>query len=362
MTERGDGLANRRRFRLIGRQVENPLVTSFALAPVEGPLWPFKGGQFVPVEIPSGGPRPHLRTYSISSAPSETGHYRLSVKRETAKPGPDAVPAFSGSNWLHDAFHPGDEIMLHAPRGDFVLDGSDRSVVFIAGGIGLTPLLSMFAELAAAGSRRPIHFIHAVHSADFEAFGDELDAIARRHGRAKVMRFHEEAMPGLLPQGRHAGRISMEALRDVLPFDDHEFYLCGPSGFMQALYGGLTGLNVQPDRIRYEFFGPATVLHPARLASPAGTPPAPAQLSRIVRFVRSAIETDWSDPDTSILDLAEANGIDGLFSCREGVCGTCQCRLISGEVDYRTEPVAWIEPGNVLTCIASPKTDLELDM
>ena len=359
-----EALPNRRTFRLTRKVAENGIITSFYLSPEDGKaLWDFKAGQFLPIEIPNGAARPLLRTYTISSSPAEKGHYRLTVKREPSPPGKPLLAPGMASNWLHDRFEAGQTLLAHAPRGDFVLDDSLRSVVMLSGGVGLTPMVSMLGDLASRPADRDVWFIHSSRDAASQALGDEVRRLASRHGRTRVSIFHETPHPsGKSDHGcDHSGRVGMDALQQLLPFGDHVFYLCGPGGFMQSLYEGLTSFGVDPNRIRYEFFGPAKVLHGFRNVESSTQPEKHVGLSTVIDFARTNKSVPWSGAHKSILEAAEAAGIDIMHSCREGVCGTCHVRLRAGKVQYVQEPIAYIEDGDILTCISCPLTNVALD-
>jgi ferredoxin len=151
------------------------------------------------------------------------------------------------------------------------------------------------------------------------------------------------------------GRVDIDLLKSLLPLDDYDFYLCGPQPFMQSLYDGLTGLGIRDERIHYEAFGPATVLKrdtKARLrpqsADPVNGPVA-------VSFASSDLRADWSPDQGTLLELAEAAGLQPDFACRSGICGTCATRITCGAVHYLEEPTAPHGDDEVLICCATPQ-------
>jgi uncharacterized protein len=355
---------DRRLLRLVRRVVESSVITSFWFESVDGePLWPFEAGQYLTIEVPARGV-PMLRTYTISSSSANTSRYRLTVKREPAAA--QHLPPGIASAWLHDDLSVGDRLMAHRPRGHFVLSPSERAVVLMSGGVGITPMVAMLAQLAAQTVRRDVFFLHACLDGSVQALSRNVHDLASAHGQTKVHVFHERPLPDarLGIDFDHEGRIDRTALKNILPFDDYDFYLCGPPGFMAALYDGLTGLNVDPARIAYEFFGPATVLKSnsarnANLPDPADETNSGALT---VTFQRSGRTARWTGQHASLLALAQSIGIDQVFSCSEGVCGTCHCTLIDGDVVYSEEPIAFIEGNDILQCIARPKTNVILEL
>lgn len=338
-----------RPYRVTRIEDESGVIRSFHLAPADGNARPaFEAGQYLPIRLRPRGqagadPAPLHRTYTVSSAPGDDG-LRISVKREGA-----------ASTFLHDQVFVGDIIEALAPRGHFVIDArSRRSAVLIGAGVGITPMVSFARHVVAEGFRlrrtRPVHLVQVARDAHVRAFGAELQGLAERAGGA--LRLHivqDDAAQGTLP-----GPLNIELLKTLLPFDDHEFFLCGPPGFMQALYDGLRGLGVRDERIHAEAFGPASLKR--SLDSAPALPPAlplPASQATVV-FTRSGEAAVWTPGRGSLLDLAEGKGLSPPFACRAGYCGSCATRLKAGAVTYAA-PTAW-QPaeGEVLLCCAMP--------
>ena len=160
------------------------------------------------------------------------------------------------------------------------------------------------------------------------------------------------------------GRVDMALLKQVLPFDDYDFFICGPTPFMRSLYCGLLSLGMSEDRIHYEFFGPGSML--AEESKPAGgldSPTAEVELAggTQVTFARSGVTANWDPACESILDLAERQGLSLAYSCRSGICHTCMCELTEGEVDYLEDPLDEPDPGYVLICCSTPKSNLVIE-
>lgn len=354
-----------RALRVVARQRESSIITSFELEPVDPEGWrDFEPGQFLVFRIPAGdGGAAVLRNYSVSSAPARTGRYRITVKREAA-PGP-GVPDGTGSCFLHDRVRVGDILPAQGPRGDFVLDrDSPRPVVLLSGGVGLTPLVAMLHALA--GTDRRVTFIHACDNGDVHALREEVAAVAAIRPGITVHFTYRFPTAADRAAGRHHGEgmVTRELLQRLLPLDDYEFYLCGPAPFMTAVYGLLRGLGVPAGRIAYEFFGPATLLEAPAAAPvpPEPVVPAPSPDFGTVEFRRSQIAAAWDPRAESLLAFAEGLGLSPDFSCRAGICGTCRSRLIAGEVAYVEEPLDEPAPGEVLLCCAVPRGPVILDL
>jgi ferredoxin len=224
----------------------------------------------------------------------------------------------------------------------------------LSAGIGITPMIAMLNGLLVNGSRtrhkHPIWFIHGARNRDEHAFAAHVDELAAGHNNLRV-------------HTRYSGRdghIDMAMMKDLLPFDDYDFYVCGPAGFMQSMYDGLRKLNVADARVRFEAFGPASVRRnaaPSTAASGAGAQvqSQAAAAPVTVRFERSGIDATWDGSHGSLLELAEASGVEAPSGCRSGLCGSCAVGLQGGDVSYTracgTQPAS----GQVLLCSTAPR-------
>lgn len=325
---------------------ESDSVRSFHLEPADGMGVALHApGQFISVRA-----NQQVRSYTLSDTP-DGRRYRISVKRDGAV-----------SSWLHDHLSPGATIELMGPGGDFTFEeGTRRPVVLLSAGIGITPMIAMLNGLLVNGSRtrhkHAIHFIHGARSQGEQAFDEHLRTMAAGHRNLNVqVRYSGGEVPDsdIVNWQASAGRIDMEWLKSQLQFDDYDFYLCGPAQFMQQMYEGLRDLNVADERIRFESFGPASVRRISdRAADVAPVVPAP------VRFERSGVSATWTGED-SLLDLAEASGVSAPSGCRSGICGACAVPLLAGQVSYKRECTASVEPGQVLMCSAVPAGEVTL--
>lgn len=354
-----------RNLRVTAKVRESAIITSFHLEPTDPAGWrPFEPGQFLVFRIPTAEGSV-LRNYSVSCSPERQGSYRITVKREAALA--SGLPNGVGSTYLHDQVNVGDELQAEGPRGDFVLDRqSNRPVVLLSGGVGLTPLVSMLYALA--GTERRAFFIHACDNGDVHALRNEVEALAEsRPGMTAhfCYRFPTDADRAA---GRHhsKGVVSRQLLQELLPLDDYDFYLCGPAPFMQVVHGTLRGLGVPKQRIAYEFFGPATLLEtPGDPVSVAAAPVAVAEVPAgavTVEFRKSGRTAIWDGAADSLLVFAEVQGLSPNFSCRSGICGTCKSHLVAGEVAYFEEPLDELAPGEVLLCCSRPRGPVVLDL
>jgi ferredoxin-NADP reductase/predicted pyridoxine 5'-phosphate oxidase superfamily flavin-nucleotide-binding protein len=334
---------------------ESVSVRSFYLEPADGhAVAPHLPGQHIPIRVfVPGQAAPLLRTYTLSDA-ANGRQYRISVKR-------DGV----ASAWLHEGLEVGSRIEVMGPRGEFVFDASaQRPAVLLSAGIGITPMIAMLNDLLVNGSRsrhpHPIYFIHGARNRGEHAFAEHVRALEQGHGNVTVhVRYSrpDGAEPAL---NDSVGHVDIALLQELLPFGDYDFYLCGPAPFMQQMYDGLRALNVAPERIRFEAFGPATVRREAVRADSAamtvaeGGTAAGALTAVPVRFARSDVTLEWDAGKGSLLELAESHGIDAPYSCRSGVCGSCATPVLAGGVRYTRDCAASVEAGEVLMCSAVP--------
>lgn len=246
-----------RKFVVDQKVPESEIITSFYLRPADKEeLPPFEPGQYVTVRIEHPKTPTSPRNYSLSDRPG-VGHYRISVKREPSLT--DGAPEGLISNYLHDNVRVGDELELGPPCGEFTLapESCEGPVVMLAGGIGVTPLLSMAKALVAHDSPAPLYFLQAARNSRVHALGQEVRALARE-GNVKTHILYDEPLEDDLARGRcdGVGVIQMEWLQEWAPLDEATFYFCGPKPFMQSIYGGLRSLGVEDDRLHFEFFGP----------------------------------------------------------------------------------------------------------
>ena len=331
---------------------ESPDIRSFYLQASDGLGLPrFEAGQHVPVRILLEGHKaPSIRTYSVSSAPSDD-FLRISVKRDG-----------SVSSHLHEQVRALHEIEARAPQGHFTVQPTERRpLVLLAAGVGITPLLSMLREVVYQGQRisrmRPVWLVQSARSVADLAFREEIDELAVRAGdKLQVLRMVSQP-PTEAGAGEGydlAGRIDVELLKRLLPLNDYDFYLCGPGSFTQALYDGLRKLRIPDDRIHAETFGPSTLVRDIEVSVPAPQQVPAASEAVKVLFASSGKEARWEPGSGTLLELAEARGLTPEFSCRGGSCGTCKTRLSRGQVHYLSQPAEPVGEGEVLICCAVP--------
>jgi ferredoxin-NADP reductase/MOSC domain-containing protein YiiM len=336
---------------------ETPAVLSIYLVAADGGALPAaRAGQYLTVRVAGAGSPAPVRSYSLSSEPGAAG-YRISVKRED-----HGVV----SRYLHQRLRPGAVVEAAAPRGEFVLDGSDRPVVLLSAGIGVTPVLAMLHELAHRASDREVWWVHTARHPGQQVFADEARRALAALPHAHVAVYYTGLDPAAAaPDGATAGRLTGAAIAALRLPAEAEVYLCGPAAFQTGMRTALTAAGLRADRVHAETFGALDPINPGVVgagsvaphqpAGPAGTGPA-------VTFARSGLTVPWSDRRRSVLELAEACDVPTRWSCRTGVCHTCVTTVLSGRLRYDPAPLEEPAAGQTLICSARPDTDTVLDL
>lgn len=241
------GWRGARAFRVARKVVESEEIVSFHLRPEDGgALPPFQPGQYIGLRLVLDGEEVR-RNYSLSAV-SNGEEYRISVKRHAEG---------KVSRHLHDQVGEGDRLELFPPAGEFVLDASDKPLVLIGAGVGVTPLLAMLE--AALPSGRPIRFIHCARHGGVQAFRQQVEALAGQHPQLKP--FFCYSAPRAEDRADASGRLDAERLAAWLPEErDLQAYFLGPKAFMAQVKRQLHELGVPQEQCHYEFFGPAQAL------------------------------------------------------------------------------------------------------
>ncbi len=335
---------------------ESTTVISVTLVPPDGgAAVPAQPGQFLTLRLhPDAATAPLLRTYSLSGMPSSDS-YRVSIKRE---------PLGAASAYLHDQLRVGDVIEIGAPRGSFVLRAGDRPVVLISAGVGATPVLAMLHVLASMSSARQVWWVHSARNRAEHAFAEEARRLLGELPDAHHLVCYSQ--PGARDEGfDHRGRLTGPALEQAGVPTDADFYLCGPAPFMNDITAALVARGTAAERISTEVFGAAAPIMPGVVAEPARSPHPPAGEAGsgpVIAFSRSNLSVAWDASFGSLLELAEACDVPVRWSCRTGVCRTCETALISGEVGYRPDPLEPPTPGTALLCCSQPSGEVALDL
>jgi ferredoxin-NADP reductase/MOSC domain-containing protein YiiM/ferredoxin len=326
--------------------------------PTSAPLPKARPGQYLTLRVqPDPRGRAILRNYSLSGPPG-AGYYRVTVKRERGG---------AASGYLHTRLAVGDQVEVAAPRGTFILDGSPAPVLLISAGIGATPVLAMLQALRQEQSDREIWWLHGARNRREDAFAAEARALLASLPNAHAHVYYSR--PGADDrEGRDfdsAGRLTTSRLAELQPPAAAEAYLCGPTAFMDEISAGLSALGFDPSHIHTEPFGPAASQTPGIAATPARAPHPPtgrAGDGPTIAFARSNLTIPWKSDYGTLLELAESCDVPVRWSCRTGVCQTCETTLIAGDVDYSPDPIEPPADGSVFICCSMPRDDLVLDL
>jgi ferredoxin-NADP reductase/MOSC domain-containing protein YiiM len=348
-----------RRLTVTGIERESDSVISVRFEDPDGkPLPAARPGQYLTLRIqPDGADRSLLRNYSLCGQP-DAGYYRIAVKRERDG---------AASGYVHTRLAVGDELDIAAPRGTFILDGSDAPVLLISAGVGATPVLAMLHALAENHADREIWWLHGARTSRDHSFAAETRALLTSLANARSRVYYSRPGPNDV-EGRDydsAGRLTASVLAELAPPRSAEAYLCGPTPFMEEISAGLAAIGLEASHIHTEPFGPAPGSTPGIAATPARTPHAPAGRpgnGPTIEFARSNLAIPWSGDYGSLLELAEACDVPVRWSCRTGVCQTCETTLIAGRLDYDPDPVQAPADGSALICCSRPRDDLVLDL
>ena len=317
------------------------------------PAWPVRGAT----------PATHARwatalTQLLALRHASADHYRVSVKQEVNG---------AASTYVHTQVHVDDVLEVSAPRGTFTLRQGDSPVVLISAGVGATPVLAMLHALAAEASQREVWWLFGARNRDEHPFAEEarscLRSLLHSHSYILYSRPGPQDQPGL--DFDAPGHLTVTVLKEIGVPHEADFYLCGPSAFLQDLTTGLAAWGVATDHVHAEIFGPGVSSTPGVLGASSRPPHLPDKsvgTGPLVSFARSGLVVPWDPAFQSLLELAEACDVPVRWSCRTGVCHTCESGLIAGLVSYQPEPLERPADGNVLLCCSQPQDEVMLDL
>ena len=349
-----------RKFKVVSKVKETHDITSFYLSPHDGkPLPSFFPGQFLTFQLNiEGNTHPVVRCYSLSDSPHHPDRYRVSIKKVPPPRNDPKAPPGLVSNHFHESINENDILDVKAPSGQFYLDIHAKGpVVLLAGGVGITPVLSMLNALVEIESQREIWFCLGVRNKKEHIMKEHLEKVAKENPNVNLQVFYSSpAETDFKEKDYHIeGRVKVSSLINLLPSNNYDFYICAPPPMVEDLRNDLAAWGVPKTSIHFEAFGPATVKKCTTNSKSEDVPKID------VSFTKSGKVFSWDPNLTSLLELAENNGIPLDSGCRAGNCGTCLTAIKSGEVSYVGEPGSLPEEGSCLACIAVPKGDLTLD-
>lgn len=325
------------RARIVAVEPEEGGATSLWLMPNEN--WRgFRAGQYVAMSVAIDGVR-YRRCFSISSSPEDGLPLRITIK---------TLPGGRVGCWAARAATPGDVVGLSQALGDFVLPTpAPPRLLFISGGSGITPVVSITRHLVATGYGGEIVCLHYARHAC--TLGAEMAALAER---APAIRF-VAVIDGraVCERARLVGRLSSDHLARVAPsWDECELFVCGPAPLREAV-----GQLVHERGLGHR-------LHEERFVSPVHVPAATPQLSCRLTFVRSGREIS-GNAAASLLEQAEGAGLRPAHGCRMGICHSCRCRKVSGVVrNELTGALSTEADDEIQLCVSTPRSDVALEL
>lgn len=337
--------------RLICRAVltETADVKTFVFEAPGGRRFAYAPGQFANFEVECGG-GVETRSYTLASTPTRPDRVAITVKR---------IPGGIVSNHLHDRLKPGDAIKVQLPLGDFSTARHPApKYLFLAAGVGATPLMSMLrAEDDLAGGA-DIVFVNVARRPEELVFRRELETIAARNRTVRLA--HVVTGEGAEPWAGHRGRPTRATIEAIAPdFRTREIFVCGPDGFMASVRGVLAEAGFDMARHHEESF----TFGADAAAEAAAAPVDPAEKTWRITFTRSG-KVVLCDGTTPILTAARKAGVVLPSSCTKGLCGTCKSKKLDGEVEMKHSGgirPREIEAGQVLLCCSRPRSDVTIE-
>lgn len=331
---------------------ETPKVKTFRLTDPAGGKLPFNylPGQFVTVTVVPNGV-PVKRSYTIASSPTKRDYCEITVKHEEHG---------TVSHYLNNQVHEGELLQLTGPSGKFTFTEQEaESVVLIAGGVGVTPLMSVVRYLTDRSWKGEIFFFFACWSEKDIIFREEIEYLQKRYPNLRVW-IILEVPPEDSENSYLAGRITKEILAERVPeIASRRVHICGPMPMIDAVKQMLDELEVPKENVRTEIF---TAKQPAPRTAPLA--PEEAGNSAVVNFVRSK-KTAVLPPDKTILEASEDVGVNIEYSCRAGICGLCKTKRLSGAVKMEVDDALTDDDkaqNVVLACQAKATTeDISVD-
>jgi ferredoxin-NADP reductase/MOSC domain-containing protein YiiM/ferredoxin len=343
---------------VIDVQPQSETVVALSLAaPDDSALPEWLAGQYITVRLyPSATSQPLIRSYSLCNRPGSP-HYRIAVKQETHG---------VASAYIREHVTAGDTLEVAAPRGTFFLSHGEEPVVLLSAGVGVTPVLAMLHSLAETTPTRAVWWIHGARNNSEHPFAEEARGLLNNMPQSQTYVSYSRPRTSDRQGVDYTahGRLSADVFATLGLPRTADVYMCGPTSFMDDLRAVLVDYGLQPARIHVETFGAGAAVTPGitEPTRPPHPPEGPPGTGPNVAFARSGVSAPWQTSRGNLLEFAEACDVPTQWSCRTGVCHTCETALLSGTVAYDPEPVEPPAVGNALICCSRPREDVVLDL
>ncbi|WDE98461.1 iron-sulfur cluster-binding domain-containing protein [Lentisphaera profundi] len=312
-----------------------PTIKNFRLRPLEQYV-DYDPGQFLTFH--TGETQKVARCYSLNSSPSRPGIYEVSIK---------LIKNGLGSTWMHEQVKAGDILKVSNPAGRFAYEADDKVSIFVAGGVGITPMMSMIKYAVDKGHSQPIYFFYSARTIDEMAFHDELKIISTMSSA-----IHYIPILSQPPENwdGESGRLNDEVIAKYkIDFPNATLYTCGPAPLMESVKTMALNQGMPENKFHNEIF-----------ASPASE-----KRDKIACEISVNGQHYQYNDNITLLNFLEQQQVPIKSSCRAGVCGICMVKIKKGKVtslpsDYLDEEDK--KTGACLSCISFPKTKLEIEL
>ncbi len=335
----------------IRRETSDAVSVAFDIAPQLQPEYLFKQGQYITLRMQIDG-KEERRSYSLCSSPHTEKEWRVAIKE---------VKGGKVSTYINRNLKVGDQIDVMTPMGSFhsvLMGGASKKYVLVAGGSGITPMLSILKSVLYVEKKSTVTLIYANKNEASTIFKSEIDQIAATHPQLKVVYVFEE--PSTQISDLQTGIITTEKGKALLEnfggVNADEYFVCGPGPMMDNVKGVLEGLKIAKEKIHIEYF--TSVIDAVNAAAGDSN----AKVNAKVKVIQYGVETEFKleTGGLSILDAAIEAGVDAPFSCKGAVCCTCRAKVLEGKVKMNANFAltdAEVEEGFILTCQAHPITE-----
>lgn len=335
----------------IRRETAESVSIAFEIPPQQQPEYQFKQGQYITLKLILYG-KEERRSYSLCTSPFSEKELRVAVKE---------VPGGKVSTHINRNLKVGDLLDVMTPMGNFhsiLMGGASKNYVLIAGGSGITPMMSILKSVLYVEKKSTVTLLYANKNEAATIFKAEIDQLAATHPQLKVVYVFENPTGPLpdLQKGMITAQSGKALLEQAESRNADEYFICGPGPMMENAKKVLEDLQVPKEKIHIEYF--TSVIEAVNQAAAVTG----GDVNATVKVIQYGIETEFKleTGGLTILEAAIEAGVDAPFSCKGAVCCTCRAKVLEGQVKMNANFAltdAEVEEGFILTCQAHPLTD-----